>query len=61
MSNNYSRKARFDDVKFDEEALKFHAEKYELGFKYPLSFACYQFMQIAKMKEEQLRENNSKP
>lgn len=58
--DNYNRKAKFDNVKYDEEALAFHAEKYELGFRYPLSLACYQYLQIAKMKEEALNENNAK-
>jgi len=56
--DNYSRKSKFENVKYDEEALRFHAEKYELGFRYPLSLACYQYLQIAKMKEER-RENNA--
>ena len=60
MTDNYNRKAKFDNVKYDEDALRFHAEKYELGFRYPLSLACYQYLQIAKMKEEVLRENNAK-
>lgn len=55
--DNYSRKAKFENVKYDEEALQFHAEKYRLGFRYPLSLACYQFLEIAKMKEEALNDN----
>lgn len=58
--DNYSKKAKFDNVKFDEDAMKFHAEKYKLGFRYPLSLACYQFLEIVKMKEEKLREDNAK-
>ena len=52
MNKNFTRNAKFENVKYDEKALRFHAEKYELGFRYPLSLACYQFLQIAKMKEE---------
>lgn len=58
--DNFNRKAKFDNVKYDEKALRFHAEKYELGFRYPLSLACYQFMQIAKEKEKRLNENNAR-
>jgi hypothetical protein len=61
MSNNYSRDAKFDNVKFDPEAVMFHTLKYEMGFKYPLSIACYQMTQIIKMKEEKLNDDNAKP
>jgi hypothetical protein len=61
MSNNYSRDAKFDNVKFDQEAVMFHTLKYEMGFKYPLSIACYQMTQIIKMKEEKLNDDNAKP
>lgn len=58
--DNLSRNAKFETVKFDEEAVAFHAMKYELGFKYPLSVACYQMTQIIKMKEDKLREDNAR-
>lgn len=61
MTDNYSRNAKFDNVKFDQEAVMFHALKYEMGFRYPLSMACYQMTQIIKMKEERLNEDNAKP
>jgi hypothetical protein len=54
--DNYSRNAKFDNVKYDEEAVLFHSMKYEMGFKYPLSIACYQLTQITKMKEDRLNE-----
>lgn len=59
--NNYSRDAKFDSVKFDQEAVLFHSMKYEMGFRYPLSLACYQMTQIIKMKEEKLNDNDAKP
>jgi len=58
--DNYSRKAKFETVRFDEEAVAFHAMKFELGFRYPLSVACYQMLQIIKMKEERLHEDNAR-
>lgn len=58
--DNYSRNAKFETVKFDEDAVAFHAMKFELGFRYPLSVACYQMLQIIKMKEDKLRENNAR-
>ena len=59
--NNFSRDAKFETVKFDQEAVLFHSLKYEMGFRYPLSLACYQMTQIIKMKEEKLNDNDAKP
>ncbi len=59
--DNYSRNAKFETVKFDQEAVLFHSLKYEMGFRYPLSLACYQMTQIIKMKEEKLNDNDAKP
>lgn len=58
--DNYRRDAKFETVKFDEDAVAFHAMKFDLGFRYPLSVACYQMIQIMKMKEEKLREDNAR-
>lgn len=59
--NNFSRDAKFETVKFEQEAVMYHSLKYEMGFRYPLSLACYQMTQIIKMKEERLNDNNAKP
>jgi hypothetical protein len=59
--NNFSRDAKFETVKFDQEAVLFHSLKYEMGFRYPLSLACYQMSQIIKMKEQKLNDDNAKP
>lgn len=59
--DNYSRNAKFDNVRFDEEAVMYHSMKYEMGFRYPLALACYQMQQIIKMKEEKLNEKDSMP
>lgn len=59
--DNYSRNAKFETVKFDQEAVLYHSMKYEMGFRYPLSLACYQMTQIIKMKEEKLNDNDAKP
>lgn len=56
MANNYSSKAKYDDIKYDLDAVKFHAEKYEAGIRSPLTLACYQAIEIMKMKEERLNE-----
>lgn len=61
MTGNYSKTAKFENVRFDEEAVLFHAMKYEMGYRYPLSTACYQLTQITKMKEERLNDDNAKP
>jgi hypothetical protein len=57
--NNYSTKAKFDNVKYDREAVEFHAQQFESGYRYPLAKACYQMIQTLKIKEENRNENNS--
>ena len=59
MANNYSSKARYEDIKYDLEAVKFHAEKYEAGIRTPLTLACYQAIEIMKMKEDKLSEKRN--
>lgn len=40
-----SRKASFEQVKYDLNAVKFHAEKYQSGSVYPLAKQCFQLVQ----------------
>jgi hypothetical protein len=54
--DNFSRKAKFDNVRFEMEAVEFHAMKYEMGFRYPLALSCYQLKQIVIMKEEHVNK-----
>ena len=49
--SNKSMKANFDNVRFDMDALHFHAEKFENGAVYPLSKRCYQQVQMMKLRE----------
>ena len=59
--DNLSRDAKFETVKFDQEAVMYHSMKYEMGFRYPLALACYQLTQITKMKEDRLNEVRTMP
>ena len=59
--DNYSRNAKFETVKYDNEAVLYHAMKHEMGFRYPLALACYQMTQIINMKEEKLNETRTMP
>jgi hypothetical protein len=45
--DKFSRKAKFESVKFDKDALTFHASKYIAGAVYPLAKQCYQFVQLS--------------
>jgi hypothetical protein len=64
MANNLSPKANFEDVKRDEEALQFHAERFANGKLYPLGKACYTYIQLKKIRtpfqvyEDSEKENN---
>jgi hypothetical protein len=69
--DNMSRKAKFESVKFDEKALKFHAQKYLAGSVYPLSKQCFQYIELLKIRtpyevfldelEEDTGVSNTKP
>lgn len=69
--DNFSRKAKFESVKFDPEAIKFHAQKYTAGAVYPLAKQCFQYVQILKTRlphevfldelEEERGVSNTKP
>jgi hypothetical protein len=48
--DNLSRKAKFENVKFDEKALKFHADKYLSGSVYPLAKQAFQYVQLLKIR-----------
>jgi hypothetical protein len=48
--DNLSRKAKFDTVKYDQKALKFHADKYLSGSVYPLAKQCFQYVQLLKIR-----------
>jgi len=49
MTSVYERKAKFEEVVKDIDALKFHAEKFEQGFRYPLAKECYQYVKVNKI------------
>jgi hypothetical protein len=69
--NNYSMKAKFESVKFDLDAVNFHAEKYLNGSVYPLSKQCFQLREVLRNRsiyqiyldelEENLGTSNTKP
>lgn len=41
MKNLFSRTADFEDVKKDQDALAYHAERFEKGSRYQLALLCY--------------------
>ena len=45
MVDKLSRKANFEQIKYDIDAVKFHATKYEDGAVYPLAKQCFQLVQ----------------
>ena len=69
--DNFSRKAKFESVKFDQKALAFHADKYMGGSVYPLAKQAFQYVQLLKIRtpyeifldelEEDLGVSNLKP
>lgn len=69
--DNMSRKAKFENVKYDEKALKFHADKYLSGSVYPLAKQAFQYVELLKIRtpykifldelEEDRGVSNTKP
>lgn len=55
--DKYSQKASFEKIKDDWEAVRFHALKFEMGYRYTLARLCYQLYELDRMK----RANSSKP
>jgi hypothetical protein len=43
--NLLSAKAKFHEVVKNEEALMYHAVKYQSGNRYPLAVMCFQYLQ----------------
>lgn len=43
--DKFSRKAKFEQVKYDMDAVKFHSDKYLSGSVYPLARQCFQLVQ----------------
>jgi hypothetical protein len=43
--NLLSTKAKFHEVVKNEEALMYHAVKYQTGNRYPLAVMCFQYIQ----------------
>jgi len=46
----FNRKAKFEDVRENEEALLFHAVRWQSGSRYELAKLCFQFVQLRKNK-----------
>lgn len=57
--NLHSNKADFALVQQDEDALQYHYMKYELGIRYPLSVACFQFISLRQEREARGDTNKS--
>jgi hypothetical protein len=48
--SNMSRKAKFEDVVKDKEALEYHVRRYEAGSVYQLAKDCFQYAQLQKTR-----------
>jgi hypothetical protein len=55
MADLFTRKAKFEQVKFDLKALEFHRDRYESGAVDKLALQCYQYLRLheEKMKNVQ--------
>jgi hypothetical protein len=48
--DNYSIKAKFENVKYDLKAVQYHADKYISGSVYPLAKQSFQYLQLMKIR-----------
>ena len=51
MSDLKSRKAKFDEVKYNKEALDFHADRYASGSVDTLAKQCHQWKMVHEFKQ----------
>lgn len=51
MPDLFSRKASFEQVKFDIKALEFHRNRYENGAVDKLALQCYQYLKFHQEKK----------
>lgn len=49
-TNNMSKNASWDAVKFDKEAIEFHAYKFSTGSVYSLAKTCFQYLELKKLR-----------
>jgi len=45
LKNLFSKDANYEEVIKDNDALNFHADRFERGFRYPLAKACFHYRQ----------------
>ncbi len=57
MEKLLSKKARFDSVKVDIEALEWHYRRYTLGDRDKIAAECFQHVEFAIQKEELWAQN----
>lgn len=46
MKNLFSKNANLEDVVKDQEALDYHVQRFEMGYRYPLAKACYHYKEM---------------
>lgn len=49
--NLFSKTADFEEVKKDEEALLYHAVKFQSGHRYPLAVQCFSYIQVKELEK----------
>jgi hypothetical protein len=69
--DKFSRKADYEKIRYDMDAVKFHSDKYLNGAVYPLAKQCFQLTQYLEKRgvyqthldelEENLGTSNIKP
>lgn len=48
--NPFSKNAKFEEIKNDEEALMYHAVKFQSGHRYPLAVQCFTHLQVRELE-----------
>lgn len=48
----FSKKAKFDQVRFSMDAIQFHANRYENGSVDTLAKQCHQYLMLERQRNE---------
>lgn len=49
--NLFSKTADFEEVKKEEEALLYHAVKFQSGHRYTLAVQCFSYIQVRELEK----------
>lgn len=52
--DKYSKKNKFENIKHDIDAVRFHADRYKAGGRDRLALTCYQYIELARLRGQEV-------